>query len=117
MQMTHDPREALEPCPFCGANAAFTMREGHRFEWQTTCTECHCGTPPAFETKELAEAAWNARALTASAPKGEPCADWSDLPKDIYVIGAQRVDAVGFDIQCCSVPMVTAPEVRYVRAD
>jgi hypothetical protein len=47
----------------------------------------------------------------------EALADWSTLPKDIYVIGAQRVDAVGFDVQCCSVPMITVPEVRYVRAD
>lgn len=43
-------------------------------------------------------------------------ADWSNLPKDIYVIGA-RSDGIAFDVSCCSVPMVTAPEVRYTRAD
>lgn len=43
-------------------------------------------------------------------------ADWSNLPKDIYVIGA-RGDGIAFDVSCCSVPMVAAPEVRYTRAD
>ncbi len=61
------------------------------------------------------------RALATLSPPGgerrEAIADWSDLPRDIYVIGAQRMGAVVFDVQCCSVPMVMAPEVRYVRAD
>lgn len=43
-------------------------------------------------------------------------ADWSALPRDLYVIEARRHD-IGFDVTLCSVPMVTAPEVRYVRSD
>lgn len=49
-------------------------------------------------------------------PGGPPLADWSELPRDLYVIEAKRHD-IGFDVTMCSVPMVTAPEVRYVRAD
>lgn len=39
-------------------------------------------------------------------------ADWSSLPRDLYVISVKS-DGIVFDVQCCSVPMVTAPEVRY----
>ncbi len=46
-------------CPFCGGNG-HTM-EVFRLGWQTTCSECHCGTPSAFLTKQLAEIAWNKR--------------------------------------------------------
>lgn len=42
--------------------------------------------------------------------------DWSDLPASLYVVSAKRDDVV-WSVWCCSVPMVTAPEVRYVRAD
>lgn len=44
-------------------------------------------------------------------------ADWSVLPKNIYVTSATSVDSVGYEVHCCSVPMMLAPEVRYTRAD
>lgn len=44
-------------------------------------------------------------------------ADWSNLPKDIYVIEAFSHGDIAFDVKCCSVPMMTVPEVRYTRAD
>lgn len=54
----------LLDCPFCGGNG-FVMEAlvGPRLDrqWQASCTECHCGTPVAFDTKELAAAAWNKR--------------------------------------------------------
>ena len=51
------------------------------------------------------------------APRAKPLADWSNLPRDLYVIEAQSIDGIGFDVKTCSVPMALAPEVRYVRAD
>jgi hypothetical protein len=113
--MTHDPREALEPCPFCNGEAEIHRRGDHRVSTIYRCTNCGCRLETGEEFSHGKR--WNERAITASAPKAEPAADWSNLPKDIYVTGAERVDAIGFDVQCCSVPMVTAPEVRYVRAD
>jgi hypothetical protein len=44
-------------------------------------------------------------------------ADWSNLPKDIYVIAAKSHGNIAFDVTCCSVPMIAVPEVRYTRAD
>lgn len=41
----------------------------------------------------------------------------SNLPKDIYVIEAFSHGDIAFDVKCCSVPMMTVPEVRYTRAD
>lgn len=42
--------------------------------------------------------------------------DWSELPRDLYVIEIKPHD-IGVDVTMCSVPMITLPEVRYVRAD
>jgi hypothetical protein len=59
------------------------------------------------------------RSQTTTAPEGaKTLADWSNLPKDIYVIEATSLEnGIAFDVTCCSVPMVTAPEVRYTRAE
>lgn len=222
--MTHDPREALEPCPFCGAKLDIDRNISDTGVYWVMCHQC-CAEGPPVNPKAEAIKAWNTRALTASpgvvsvellnieratgdrlrsendklratiaspgeqkpvvegyvlvpveptpeiiramhhkidwcrddqntyevehpsqnpngvgttckqdicdayramiealrreapAPEGVALADWSDLPKDIYVTSAKRVNAVGYDVQCCSVPMVTSPEVRYVRAD
>ena len=66
---------------------------------------------------ELLRAALAAAAIPAEPPP-KPMADWSNLPKDIYVIEAFILEGgIAFDVKCCSVPMVTAPEVRYTRAD
>ena len=51
---------------------------------------------------------------------GEPSkdlADWSSLPRDLYVVNAKSHHGVSFDVLTCSVPLALAPEVRYVRAD
>lgn len=50
-------------------------------------------------------------------PEPKALTDWSNLPKDIYVVAAKSRGDIAFDVACCSVPMVTAPEVRYTRAD
>lgn len=42
----------------------------------------------------------------------KPLADWSSLPRDLYVISVKS-DGIVFDVQCCSVPMAIGPEVRY----
>lgn len=64
--MTNPDTLLLEPCPFCGGNA-HSMVCG---SWQTSCSECHAGTPMSFQSRELSEAAWNRRAAPAS-PLGE----------------------------------------------
>ncbi|BAV52609.1 Hypothetical protein MLTONO_p0139 (plasmid) [Mesorhizobium loti] len=33
------------------------------------------------------------------------------------MVSAKSDDGIAFDVTCCSVPMVAAPEVRYTRAD
>jgi hypothetical protein len=42
--------------------------------------------------------------------------DWNTLPKDLYVVSAETPDGVVIDVRMCSVPMVVAPEVRYIQA-
>lgn len=44
-------------------------------------------------------------------------ADWSDLPRDMYVTHVKVYDGFGWEVKMCNVPMITVPEVRYVRAD
>lgn len=44
-------------------------------------------------------------------------ADWSDLPRDLYVTRVLRPDHVVWEVSACSVPLAIGPEVRYVRAD
>ena len=39
-------------------------------------------------------------------------ADWSGLPRDLYVTSV-KTDGIVYDVQCCSVPMAIGPEVRY----
>lgn len=75
----------LLPCPFCGGNGA-SMSNG---SWQTSCTECHAGTPMRYAERELAEAAWNRRVTLAAQPsagaQGGVVRDWQPMrtaPKD-----------------------------------
>lgn len=49
--------------------------------------------------------------IARTAPK--PLADWSALPRDLYVVDVSSDDGIVFDVQCCSVPMAIGPEVRY----
>jgi hypothetical protein len=41
-------------------------------------------------------------------------ADWSRLPRDLYVTSV-KTDGIVFDVKCCSVPMAIGPEVRYTQ--
>jgi Lar family restriction alleviation protein len=43
-------------------------------------------------------------------------ADWSRLPRDLYVTSVKSSDGIVYDVQCCSVPMAIGPEVRYTQA-
>jgi hypothetical protein len=42
-------------------------------------------------------------------------ADWSSLPRFLYVVSVKS-DGIVFDVQCCSVPMAIGAEVRYSLA-
>lgn len=43
-------------------------------------------------------------------------ADWSDLP-DVYVTKVECQQGMFWRVEACSVPMVTLPECRLIRAD
>lgn len=58
--------EKHEPCPFCGCDTAWaTLRypedSAARRMWQVYCSECHSGTPAAFEREDYAWDAWDRR--------------------------------------------------------
>jgi hypothetical protein len=57
----------------------------------------------------------NAIAQRSSAGSAE-LADWSRLPRDLYVTSVKSSDGIVYDVQCCSVPMAIGPEVRYTQA-
>jgi hypothetical protein len=56
---------------------------------------------------------------TAVSPTPDPvsksAADWSSLPKDLYVTKVVWHDQIVCDVTMCNVPMALAPEVRYSR--
>jgi hypothetical protein len=54
--------------------------------------------------------------MTEAAPKRAALADWSHIPDDIYVTSATEVEGIGYEVECCSVPMMRVPEVRYTRS-
>ena len=58
-----------------------------------------------------------ARGELANWKLGSDMADWSALPRDLYVTNARAIDHIGWQVTLCSVPMAIGPEVRYVRAD
>lgn len=49
-------------------------------------------------------------------PKTQDAADWSDLPRDMYVVRAWKPDGLFWCAEVAQVPHALAPEVRYVRA-
>lgn len=105
-----------------GGDFALTVQPELLKEMEAALTASAPGEPLAWYSPTDSAQPFELHSLASSRPDAggdvrEALADWSDLPKDIYVIGAQRVNAVGYDVQCCSVPMVTVPEIRYVRAD
>ena len=51
------------------------------------------------------------------APKTMDAADWSNLPRDMYVVRAWKPDNLFWCAEVAQVPYAFAPEVRYVRAD
>ena len=107
----------LLPCPFCGEQPELRGSV-------VGCANKHCWGPSIWHMANAEDSitAWNRRTHphSSSAVDGrvtvKPLADWSDLPRDLYVIEARQHD-IGVDVIMCSVPMVTMPEVRYVRAD
>lgn len=60
----------------------------------------------------------HARAALASIAAGtvEHPADWSELPKDLFVTSVKRIDNIIWEATVCNVPMAIGPEVHYVRA-
>jgi hypothetical protein len=74
--------------------------------------------PPAFNGayRGAAQNIADAIAALAAEPASEPNADWSKLPRDMYVVSVTQRDAVVYDAKMCSVPMAIGPEVRYSRA-
>lgn len=51
----------LEPCPFCGGEAAFGANSCQGFEY-VRCVSCKARTWSCYNTKEQAAEAWNTRA-------------------------------------------------------
>lgn len=77
--MTHDPREALEPCPFCGGEAKiFSYRTSEDSEGvHIECIKCGVrtdATDDAYADRLTAVSMWNTRALTASPGEQKPVA-------------------------------------------
>ena len=57
-------REALRPCPFCGAEA--TLSGDDHPVWKlarVSCSRCGTGGPGHFHNREAAVLAWNNRPL------------------------------------------------------
>ena len=71
--MTHDPREALEPCPFCGAKPDIDRNISDTGVYWVMCHQC-CAEGPPVNPKPEAIKAWNTRALTASPGEQKPVA-------------------------------------------
>jgi hypothetical protein len=59
--------------------------------------------------EQLERAQWDVSAATGR----KSLADWSGLPRDLYVTEVKSDDGIVFDVHCCSVPMAIGPEVRY----
>ena len=69
--MTHDPREALKPCPFCGSEAE--LLDGGPGNWFVRCKNCKCSTNDV--QRDAAVQLWHRRsALIASPGEQQPVA-------------------------------------------
>lgn len=97
--MTHDPREAMKPCPFCGDEPSISTRMDEDIwthnivEWtHVSCAECgiHFEWPPGADPDAVAQ--WNTRALTASPGEQEPCG-WQFCCPDGKWIGCDEPPA------------------------
>ena len=96
----------------------FTTTAEERAQWLRMASD------NIFQDEDLIRLSRDFARLSAAHAECKPAAnekslaDWSRLPRDLYVISAvERDGGIGFDATMCSVPMVTAPEVRYVRSD
>lgn len=60
-----DTSADLHECPFCGHGAGYyeSGHAGDRFPIGVVCTNTSCGvkTPQHYQSRELADAAWNRR--------------------------------------------------------
>lgn len=74
--MTHDPREALEPCPFCGTELDIDRNISDTGVYWVMCHQC-CAEGPPVNPKAEAIKAWNTRALTASPGEQKPVERYS----------------------------------------
>jgi Lar family restriction alleviation protein len=83
--MTHDPREALEPCPFCGTELDVDRNISDTGVYWVMCHQC-CAEGPPVNPKAEAIKAWNTRAFTASPGEQKPVA-WTD--SDVAMFAAR----------------------------
>ena len=79
--MTHDPREALEPCPFCGTELDVDRDISDTGIYWVMCHQC-CAEGPPTNPKAEAIKLWNTRVVTASPGEQKPpvAAGWNELP-------------------------------------
>jgi hypothetical protein len=68
-------------------------------------------SPVAIVTSSLAQQP------SAEAASAEAMADWSDLPRNMFVTSARKIDPIFWEATVCQVPMAIGPEVMYVRSD
>jgi Lar family restriction alleviation protein len=104
--MTHDSREALKPCPFCGGEAKiFSYRTSEDSEGvHIECIKCGVrtdATDDAYADRLTAVSMWNTRALTASPGEQEPppAAGW-DITDDMVERACKAyADATGYYVE------------------
>jgi Lar family restriction alleviation protein len=68
---THEEREELLPCPFCGGSNVGVDRSSDA-DFDVTCWDCHAGAiccGPSSADAQTAIAAWNTRALSQEKSK------------------------------------------------
>lgn len=85
--VTHNPAEALLPCPFCGPGQSHVdlWHDDVSKRWRVGCGRCGCSTgiSPRDKTEAPAIAAWNKRAIEAR--------DWKKNPPTAHELSVQEV--------------------------
>lgn len=71
----------LEPCPFCGGEAAFGANSCQGFEY-VRCVSCKARTWSCYNTKEQAAEAWNTRAERTCHPVRRSGKEFSEEDKN-----------------------------------
>lgn len=72
---------------------------------------------PRYTMKRMKQEVERRLAAANARAKTRELSDWSDLPKDLYVVSVKSGGGIVFDVTMCSVPMAIGPEVRYTRAE